>query len=252
MKQLPVRTAQNVALYYRPASIGDRILANIIDTVIVTALMISVLIIWQNLEFYHYGDTSFAIFFVLFMIPRVFYHLISEILLNGQSIGKRQRKIKIIRTDGTEPNVGNYFIRWLIRPVDMLFGGLVALVVISANERGQRIGDIASGTSVIKLTPYVSIEHILTNLQLSSDFYQVTYPEAAQLLPSSISYIERSLLDYRRSGNLYELRRLARNTRRDLGIEAQDKEHPAIFLGIIVQDYQHLQKMPETTEKVSY
>src|SRR3982750_1613538 len=47
--------------------------------------------------------------FVLFGLPPLFYHLVCEILLNGQSVGKKAMGIKVITADGGQPSLSQYF-----------------------------------------------------------------------------------------------------------------------------------------------
>src|ERR1700743_2541863 len=52
---------------------------------------------------------------VLFSLPILFYHLLCEVFLNGQSIGKKATRIKVISADGGEPSLSQYLIRWSFR-----------------------------------------------------------------------------------------------------------------------------------------
>ncbi|PIO47659.1 MAG: hypothetical protein CMR00_08990 [[Chlorobium] sp. 445] len=55
------------------------------------------------------GDVSIAVF-VLIFLPTMFYDLLFETFMNGQSIGKKPMNIKVIKVDGTQPSFLSYFI----------------------------------------------------------------------------------------------------------------------------------------------
>jgi len=52
---------------------------------------------------------------VLFLLPFIFYHLVSEVMMNGQSVGKMAMSIKVMTLQGGQPSVSQYLIRWLFR-----------------------------------------------------------------------------------------------------------------------------------------
>ncbi len=116
-----------------------------------------------------------------------------ETLMNGQTIGKRAIRIKVMRLDGRQPSFGNYIMRWILRVIDVqLLFGTVAAITIYINGKGQRLGDIAAGTMVIKTkydeeigkTPYVNVQ----------EEYVPVYPQVTELTDKEINIIKRVLL----------------------------------------------------------
>jgi len=156
MEKVKIKTTQNVDVEYEIASIGDRIVAVLIDYLILLvcfiALMILSIFIRDILNEYMY------MFFFLIYIPMILYDLLFEIFMNGQTPGKKFRNIKVIKMDGSQPTIGNYLLRWVFRLIDIgiSYGG-IAILTILINGKGQRIGDIAAGTTVIKLKKSVSL-----------------------------------------------------------------------------------------------
>lgn len=153
MMTVKIHTAQNVDIEYEIANVGDRILAYLVDALIIIVYSIALIFIFKFLN-----DSGFelgGIFWLLFfLLPFMLYDLICEIFLNGQSIGKQVRKIKVVKLDGSQPTVGGYLLRWLFRLIDIsLSYGSVALLTILITGKGQRLGDIAAGTTVVKLKP---------------------------------------------------------------------------------------------------
>src|ERR1051325_3778146 len=108
--------------------------------------------------------------------PVMFYDLLCEMLLNGQSVGKKVMGIKVISLNGNQASFGQYFIRWLFRIVDFSFSGsIVALVMVAVSEKKQRLGDLVAGTVLVKTKPRIQISD--TIFQQHEENYQVTYPE---------------------------------------------------------------------------
>ncbi|RYF51492.1 MAG: RDD family protein, partial [Cytophagaceae bacterium] len=173
-----IQTSQNVTLEYEPASLGDRILAFLLDYLIFLGWLILYFVLTKLLP----GAFRSSFWTGLFLLlPFMLYDLLCETFLNGQSLGKIAMKIRVVMLDGSSPGLGAYLLRWLLRIIEspMFFGGMVAIITIAANGRGQRIGDIAAGTTVVKLTRPITLAQI--TYRALPDDYQVRFPEVAQL-----------------------------------------------------------------------
>src|SRR5687768_7461337 len=101
MQTVRIQTAQNVFIEYQPASIGDRILATLIDSVTIYSYVIMASFLLGALEV-----NEIWVYIVILGVPFLFYDLVSEILLDGQTIGKKARNIKVVKLDGTQPTIG--------------------------------------------------------------------------------------------------------------------------------------------------
>jgi len=146
METYQLNTSQNVTLEYPIASVGDRLLSTILDQLIVVIYLLGALIIFVQL------DIDFAIWQLIFLIPVLLYHFLFELLFNGQSPGKMILRTKVIKTDGSALTAGSCFIRWIFRLVDItIFMGGIAVLIIILNGKGQRLGDLAAATTVLKL-----------------------------------------------------------------------------------------------------
>jgi uncharacterized RDD family membrane protein YckC len=67
----------------------------------------------------------------------------------GQTVGKRLLRLRVVRSDGSEPGLREVAVRTVLRTVDGLFGYLVGLgVMLATGQRRQRLGDLAAGTVV--------------------------------------------------------------------------------------------------------
>lgn len=185
METVRIETTQNVALHYEVATIADRGLALAIDWLVLAGYSIAVMVVSGKLDL-HPPEWVYAL---LVMVPWTFYHLLCELLMDGQSLGKRVRNIKVARLDGGQPGLGHYLLRWMLRLIDSLF--FIGAVVILFNGKGQRIGDIAAGTTVISLKRRGSLMETLA-LQLPED-HQVTFPDAAKLPDAQARLIKEVL-----------------------------------------------------------
>ncbi|UOQ99284.1 RDD family protein [Hymenobacter sp. 5317J-9] len=234
MASIRVQTAQNVSLEYEVASLGDRIVAAILDNLVLGAWVAALAVLFSagGLN----STASMVTLGVLGGVPYVFYHLVCEVFFNGQSIGKKARDIRVMRLDGTAPSLGDYLLRWLLRIVDTSLMGLVAIITIAANGRGQRLGDLAAGTTVVKVRPQAS-SPLAPNLA-SLAGYQPVFPQAALLADHDVALI-RQLANQASARNNYELlNEIANKVKEITGIQTDLQDAP--FLQTVLRDHAHL------------
>ena len=229
MQKISVQTTQNVRIEYVLAGIGDRILAYLIDVVVIFAYAMVLILLFRMLSV-----SPSPTVITLLTLPAFLYHLLCEALLDGQSIGKRQMKIRVIKLDGSSPGLGAFLMRWVLRLIDLnIFGGGIAVLSIAITTQDQRLGDLAAGTTVVKIkgqetTPVFAVE----------DDYQPTYPEAARLTDSDIDTIQRVIKAHRDSGNTEPVLLTAQKVQETLGVRSDMR--PLQFLFTIVRDHKHL------------
>jgi uncharacterized RDD family membrane protein YckC len=225
-----IRTSQNVLLEYEPASVGDRILATLIDYVVFLGWIMLTLGIPAALGIR--VGTYFTVLVGAF--PLVFYDLICEWFLNGRSVGKLAMEIRVVMLDGSQPGLGAYLIRWLFRIIEsgMFLGGIVPVVTVAGNGKGQRLGDIAAGTSVVKVKPAVSLNDI--RVRDLPDTYHVQFPDVRLLSDNDIRVVQEVL--QRGSGDV--LNRTSDKIKEVTGIRS-DLDSRA-FLETISSDYQFI------------
>lgn len=219
---------------YRPASVGDRILSNLLDLLVVGVYFITLFILSNRL-----GWNISVAGWILVLLPPTFYHLLSEWWMDGQTIGMKLIKTKVIRLDGGQPALYNYLLRWMMRLVDVWFGwGAIAVVTIASSGRGQRIGDMAAGTTVISLRQQASLDE--TRLPTLEEHYEPIYPQAAGLSDRDIGIIRETLRVYenRTTSNPILIETLTRKVKELLGV--QEPVAPIAFLNTVVRDHTHL------------
>ena len=182
MSKIQIKTTQNILLAFEPASIGERMGAFAIDFVLIMGYgyLASVIIDLSGYSFFTNPWEFFAISSVL-MLPAAFYPLISESLMQGQTVGKRIMKIRVLKIVGYQASFGDFFIRWLFTFVEVdLFMGSAALISIISSKYSQSLGDFTAGTAVITERNKMNISH--TILEELSYTYQPLFTQAEVLL----------------------------------------------------------------------
>ncbi|MCC3152692.1 RDD family protein [Hymenobacter sp. BT770] len=243
MSTIRVHTAQNVTLEYEVAGLGDRIVATIIDYVVLGAWVFAWMMVPAALAISGRHSSSqlsgvaMILVFVVAYAPLLFYNLVCEVFFNGQSIGKKAMNIKVMRLDGTAPRIGDYLLRWLLRIIDLQFAGLVAIITIAANGRGQRLGDLAAGTTVLKLRPRTQYRSPLAEAGPVAG-YQVVFPEAALLADHDVALVRQLMQQASARQNYQLLNELANKVKSITGIRTDLQDAP--FLQTILRDHAHL------------
>lgn len=234
MESIKIQTAQNVELEYEMAGIGSRILAVLIDTVIVIAYILALVIITGMGEFYGFGGILVTF---LFFLPSLLYPLLCEIFMDGQTFGKRFLHIKVVKIDGSQPTLGSYVLRWLLRFADSFM--FLGLVVMLFTEREQRLGDLAAGTVVIKLKQRVTLDD--TILVKLDDGYVPTYPQVEKLSDTDMEVI-RDVLSIAGSDDapvaiIDAISQAKRVVEKKMGVVSSFP--PVQFLNTVLQDYNY-------------
>lgn len=247
MSELSINTTQNVAINFNAASVGDRILGYLLDILIKIAYGIIVFFVffyWMGLGDLISGMDMWSMFAVqiLFYLPVVFYSLVFESFFEGQTPGKRIMKTKVIKLDGYQAGLGDYFIRWLFRLVDIdLSSGLVGLIAMLSSKKQQRLGDMAAGTAVISLKNNISINH--TILQEIEDSYIPTYPLVIKLSDNDMRIIKETFESSLRAADFVMIAKLQDKIESVTGIRSISNNATA-FVDTIIKDYNYYtQKM---------
>lgn len=230
MEKIRVLTTQNVMIEYELASLGDRILATLIDSLIIVGVIIAFFLIAINLS----GSQLIAYGFYTIIILTWLYHLLCEIFMNGQTVGKKARNIKVIKTDGTQPTIGSYLLRWIIRPIDISFClGSIALLFIILTKNGQRVGDLAAGTTIVKRKDRATISE--RELPQLDENYKPTFSEVTNLHDGDIEIIREVIHTFNRNYRMEPVDLLAAKMKEVLNIKSDLSSYA--FLDVLVKDY---------------
>ena len=235
MSTIRIQTTQNVTLEYEIASAGERILASLIDY----SLYIVWFIGWSMLNAtYNFAPQGRA-GQVLLLLPTTFYMLACEVFFNGQSLGKKARHLRVVRLDGTRAGLGDYLLRWLLRPLEILMTlGVLAFITILLNGRGQRLGDMAAGTGVISLKPRPAARNPLAAETALVEGYQPVFVQAAALTDHDVALIRQLLYQGSHQQNYLLLNEVAQKVKTVTGIRTDLRDLP--FLQTVLRDHAHL------------
>ncbi|MFM8740183.1 MAG: RDD family protein, partial [Cytophagales bacterium] len=134
--------------------------------------------------------------------------------------------------------VGAYILRWIFGLAELnIASGLIAMLAVIVSGKGQRIGDMVAGTTVVKLQEEkaASAQNVFISPETN---YEVTFQQAIQLNPSDIELIQRALEINRDLGNSKPVLAITEKVKNQLGIRTDLP--PIKFLYTLIKDYRHL------------
>lgn len=233
MDNFQIETAQNVNIVQNVGGIGERVLAFIVDYFIIFLYIILVSIAITSLAL----DSDYLfIVYITAGLPIFTYSLLWETFWNGQSPGKALMKLRVVKLDGSKPSFSNYFIRWLLRIIDIsLTSGALALVTVLLNGKGQRLGDIAAATTVITEKKTSSFSQTLV-LDLPED-YTPKYPQVTVFTDAEMSTIKSLFREAKYNGNHGIVLKLTQRLSKVM--EISPDETPVAFVDKVIKDYNY-------------
>jgi len=156
---LVISTPERVAFQYEIAGIGSRFLAQVVDSLIITVILIGITILAASLGgISGSGELAILVEVILGFVLLAGYFLISEAAWNGQTLGKRAARLRVVGDHGEPLTVGQAAIRNLVRIVDFLpIFYAIGMLTLFINGRGKRLGDFAAGTLVVRDRQRVSL-----------------------------------------------------------------------------------------------
>ncbi|MFO7719404.1 MAG: RDD family protein [Gillisia sp.] len=233
MDNFQIETAQNIGIQQKVAGIGDRILAFLVDTFLLIAYGIgtSLAIAGLGLE-----GGGLWVYYLIIGLPVFLYYLLFESFNNGRTPGKAALNIRVVKLDGSRPRFSQYLVRWLLRLIDItLASGSIAVVTILLNGKGQRLGDMAAGTTVISEKKQLGLSHTL--LMDLPENYIPKYPQVALLKDKDIQNIKSLYQNARRDGNHKVILSLSNKISELLEVEPQ--ESPSDFVKTVLRDFNY-------------
>lgn len=236
METVKVNTSQHVDIDYPVAGLGERIAARLIDLGIFFVLYILFILIVVNLG----SGTAVTTMIVIVLSLYVFYNLICEIFMTGQSVGKRLMKIKVISLDGSQPTLGQYFIRWVFRIVDFAITGQVGgLICIALTENKQRVGDLVAGTTVIKTVPRTTFENIAFH-PVQEEGYIPVFLNANLLSDRDMELIHEVIAAFYKTAQFNLIQAMSVKVANVLSVEVPKYGKEMDFLTTVIKDYNHI------------
>lgn len=159
---LKILTPENVYLDFELACVGSRFGAALIDHIIqgfivgiinYMLLQISMQDLWGfSYNIYDIESIFIAIAVIIIFVVIFFYFVFFEIILNGQTIGKKIFKLKVLKETGEPISLTESVIRNFTRILHMIpFLYLIDLIFILLTKKYKRLGDYLANTIVVKL-----------------------------------------------------------------------------------------------------
>ena len=173
---------------------------------------------------------------LLVSLPAFLYYVLLETFWNGKTIGKHTMRTRVVKLDGSKPSFANYFVRWILRIVDVsLTSGGLAVLSILIRGNGQRVGDIAAGTTVISEKVKISIHD--TILKEVPDDYVPTYSLVTVFKDDEMQLI-KTLYDEARFKGQHNII-LSLHKRIIKVMEIETKQKPIDFVDTVIKDYNY-------------
>mgnify|MGYP000055952448 FL=1 len=234
MDNFQIETAQNISINQNVANITTRIGSYLIDVLFIAGYNITLILILSKLDMP--PSMKFLSIYLLLGLPVFFYSLLFEVLMNGQTPGKYFNKIRVVKLDGSKPTFGSYLMRWLLRFIDFTFAsGSVAVLTILLNGKGQRLGDLAAGTTVISEKKRITLKDTIAND--IEDNYTPTYPQVTLLTDNDIHTIKKVFNNAKKKRNHQVILKLHIKIIDLTKITTTQK--PMEFITTVLKDYQH-------------
>lgn len=227
-----IQTAQNVTITRNTANIVKRGAAYLIDILIFISYFIltSLLLSFFNAT----NGISMSVLSLIYSLPILLYHLLFEVFNNGQSIGKASLRIRVVKLDGSQPDLGSLLIRWLLRILDItLTSGGLAILMILLNKNGQRLGDLAAKTCVIDENPKTAVQNTLI-VDLPTQ-HQPKYEQVRLFTDEDMQKIKKLFTNAEKTDNHRIKIALAKKLAEQMKVEPDERPH--YFIKRVLADY---------------
>ncbi|MEJ8308246.1 RDD family protein [Agrobacterium larrymoorei] len=159
---------EGVALHLNIASIAARLGAQFIDFVMTFVILLICIIVLSLSGVLEESARATAIALLGFLL-RTPYYILSELIWNGRTLGKRIASIRVVNVEGRRLTPHQIATRNLMKEVEIftplglilsdppawlaliaIFWIIIVVVVILSSNRRQRLGDFMAGTLVIE------------------------------------------------------------------------------------------------------
>lgn len=196
MKQIEIKTSDQVLINFNIAGLRDRAFAFLIDQLILYGVILVLSITGGIIN-------AGELYWVIVVIPVfLFYTLIFEITLGGITPGKKAIGVRVVKLNGHYATPVDYILRWLFRWLDIWMSlTVIGSVLINSNRYGQRLGDLMAGTTLIKVKSgdKISLKEILS-IDSSQDYTPV-YPQVTLLNDEDLLLVKRTMHQARQYNN---------------------------------------------------
>jgi uncharacterized RDD family membrane protein YckC len=261
MPLIQIATPFNIDLEFEIAEAHKRLFAYMIDFAILLLFFIS-------MKYFYYGgfnltgtqelQSRIGLDILTISIPMLLYSLVCEIMMHGQTIGKKIMNIRVISLDGGEPSVSQYLVRWIFKVFEWpfffgytffslqsifayiiitAFWGVVVFIFLAVSKKNQRLGDLAANTVVVNTESPFSVNDTVF-MDINEQNYAVTFPEVLKLSDRDINTIKNVVNLYHKEFNTQTCDRLAFKVQEVLQITSN--QYSINFLETLLADYNYL------------
>jgi uncharacterized RDD family membrane protein YckC len=237
VSKIKITTTQNIEIEYELATIFDRMLAWLLDFAILVVYYLIALAVTAIIS---RGDFSRGLM-ALVSLPALLYHPVIEWLTKGRSVGKMALGIRVVRIDGSPANLGNYLLRWIFRAIEtspIVFYGTIGVATVAFSPKGQRLGDMVAGTTVIRFNRKVRFTD--TIFTATHEGYQPMFANVKRLDDQDLATIKEVLVISRRERNPALLNNCANRVCTVLEAVPPTGMGPEAFLTAVMRDYNHI------------
>ena len=256
MDKVEFVSAQQVKIEFEMATVLQRGLAYVLDTLLsYVYVMIVILSILNN---YSYADLDhlLGIFVFLINLPIVLYKPLMEYFFNGQTLGKMAMGIRMVRVNGDRLTIRDIFVRWVMRGeffwVSLLsnpgliglipFISAIDLIVASMSPLRQRIGDMMVAVIAVRTRPSrtFSLNDVLS--KQAEVQYTPTYEACISFTDEDMMYMKKVIEQYKKYQEPEVKELLDEVTRKTMErLEIQDPVPNQVkFLETVLKDYVQL------------
>ena len=265
MSVIKVPTSFNLDVEFEVPEFYRRLIALLIDIMVVYFYLRIAIEFYSSIargsNFFD-NDTQYnlqALGIILFL-PVLLYHVVLEITMNGQSIGKKIMALRVVNENGGRASISQFLIRWLLRDIWFLLlfvigmqGNfrsaesvfiilavisffLTEIILVVSSKKGQRIGDILAHTILIRTNRQSSIEE--TVFREVADNYTPSFPQIMKLSDRDINAIKSILETARKKGDVEMASAASDKIKSHLAINSN--MNPFEFLDTLLHDYNYL------------
>ncbi len=254
MPVIQIATPFNIDIEFEIAAFNKRLLAYLTDFFLLVLYMFSILYLLYG--GFKVGEGSGGLVMILLVIPTLFYTTASEVLMNGQTIGKKIFNIKVVSLDGGEPTLGQYLLRWFMRFYEwgfiiftlfwsngftgllwLIIGGITSIIIIGVSPKSQRLGDIVASTVVVNTKSKLTVDDTIF-MNVAQSNYAVKFPEVMHLSDRDINTIKTVINQSAKTNQFDMCNRVAFKVQKVLNVSTD--MYAIDFLEKIMEDYNYL------------
>ncbi|PJA06628.1 MAG: RDD family protein [Flavobacteriales bacterium CG_4_10_14_0_2_um_filter_32_8] len=235
MNTIEITTTQNVTIEHELSPLIYRMVAFLLDLIILVVGCSILALVVEGI----FGKAADIVMYFTIVPILFFYSLAFEYFNNGQSIGKKALRLRVIKKDGGKVLFLDYAMRWVFRTID-IYGsfGSIASLGIMASSKNQRLGDFLANTVVVRVgkTERMQLNNLLRLNQLEN--YVPTYPQVINMNEEAM-LIVKEVLHKNKTHNNYSHQKaldfLVEKIENELELKAPtDKIR---FLNTLLKDY---------------